>query len=75
MVRRMRAKLVFRLRAEALSLHQIEAWGVFRHSVIKLERDAPCECLTWWEIAARVSDAEVPKPRLPRADSRRSAYA
>ena len=40
MVRKIKARLMLQLRAEGLSLRQIEAQGVSQHSVIKVERAA-----------------------------------
>ncbi|WP_262003893.1 IS21 family transposase [Microbacterium sp. Mcb102] len=73
MVRKIKAKLVLRLRAEGLSLRQIEAHGVSQHSVIKVERAAAREDLTW-AIAAEMSDGEVYERLFPDTGARESVY-
>lgn len=73
MVRKINASLVLRLRAEGLSFAQIEAQGVSRHSVIKVERAATREGLTW-ETAVGMSEAEVYERLFPGVGVRESAY-
>jgi hypothetical protein len=58
MVRKIKAKLVLRLRAEGMSLRQIEAQGVSQHSVLKVERAAASVGLIW-EVAAEMTETEV----------------
>ena len=73
MVRKIRAKLVLQLRHEGLSFAQIEAQGVSRHSVIKVERAAARENLAWDAVAA-MSEAEVYERIFPGSGDRESVY-
>ncbi|MHA3685454.1 IS21 family transposase [Leucobacter sp. HY1908] len=73
MVRKIRAKLVLQLRHDGLSFAQIEAQGVSRHSVIKVERAAVRENLAW-DTAAEMSEAEVYERLFPGSGDRESVY-
>ena len=73
MVRKINAKLVLRLRAEGFSFAQIEAQGVSRHSVIKVERAAAREDLTW-ATASGMSEREVYERLFPGVGVRESGY-
>lgn len=73
MVRKINAKLVLRLRAEGLSFAQIEAQSVSRHSVVKVERAATREGLTW-AAASNLSEHEVYERLFPGVGARESAY-
>lgn len=73
MVRKINAKLVLRLRNEGLSFAQIEAQGVSRHSIIKVERSATQEDLSW-AVAAGMTDSEVYERLFPGVGERQSAY-
>lgn len=73
MVRKINARLVLQLRAEGLSLAQIEAQGVSRHSVIKVERAATREGVTW-AMASGMSEREVYERLFPGVGVRESAY-
>lgn len=73
MVRKIRAKLVLQLRNDGFSFAQIEAQGVSRHSVIKVERAAAREGLSW-ENASLMSDAEVYERLFPDSGTRESVY-
>lgn len=73
MVRKINAKLVLRLRSEGLSFAQIETQGVSRHSVVKVERAAAREGLTW-EAASGMSEREVYERLFPGVGIRESAY-
>ena len=64
MVRKINARLVLRLRSQGLSFAQIEAQGVSRHSVIKVERAAAREGLDW-ATAAGMTDREVYERLFP----------
>lgn len=58
MVRRIRAKLVLRLRAEGFSKRQIEAQGMSRHSVIAVFEAADREGIGYDDVAD-LEDAAV----------------
>ncbi len=73
MVRKIRAKLVLQLRNDGLSFAQIESQGVSRHSVIKVERAAARESLTW-DTAASMSETEVYERLFPDSGARESVY-
>ncbi|MBP1325852.1 transposase [Leucobacter exalbidus] len=73
MVRKIKAKLVLRLRAEGLSLRQVEAQGISQHSVIKTERAAAREGITW-ATAEPMSDVEVYERLFPDSGTRESVY-
>lgn len=73
MVRKIKARLVLRLRHEGLSLAQIEVQGVSRHSVIKVERAAAREQLTWDSVAL-MTEAEVYERLFPDSGNRESVY-
>lgn len=73
MVRKINAKLVLRLRAEGFSFAQIEVQGVSRHSVVKVERAAAREGLTW-AAAFNLSEHEVYELLFPGVGARESAY-
>ena len=73
MVRKINARLVLRLRSEGLSFAQIETQGVSRHSVIKVERAAARESLTW-ATAAGMTDREVYERLFPGVCVRESGY-
>ena len=73
MVRKINARLVLRLRSQGLSFAQIEAQGVSRHSVIKVERAAAREGLDW-ATAAGMTDREVYERLFPGVGVRESGY-
>lgn len=73
MVRKIKAKFVLRLRAEGMSLRQIEAQGVSQHSVLKVERAAANIGLTW-EAAAAMTEAAVYERLFPDVGLRQSVY-
>ena len=73
MVRKIKARLMLQLRAEGLSLRQIEAQGVSQHSVIKVERAAASQGLTW-EDAAEMTETEVHERLFPDSGNRESVY-
>lgn len=58
MVRRIKAKLVLRLRADGFSARQIEAQGMSRHSVIEVFDAADREGIDY-DAVADLDDAEV----------------
>lgn len=73
MVRKIKARLVLQLRAEGLSLRQIEAQGVSKHSIVKVERAAARVQITW-EIASRMTDAELYARLFSDSGNRESVY-
>lgn len=73
MVRKIQAKRVLQFRAEGLSFGQISVQGVSRHSVIKVERAAAREGLTW-DGAAAMSEAEVYERLFPGRGEHDSVY-
>ena len=74
MVRRIKAKLVLRLRAEGFSARQIEAQGMSRHSVIAVFDAADREGIDYREVAD-VDDAEVYARLFPGRGEHESVHA
>ncbi|QIM16042.1 IS21 family transposase [Leucobacter insecticola] len=73
MVRKINAKLVLKLRAEGLSIRQIEAQGISGHSVIKVERAAAAEGLSW-VTAAGMTESDVYERLFPGRGQHESVY-
>lgn len=73
MVRKIKAKLILKLRAEGFSARQIEAQGMSRHSVTAVTQAAMRESLTW-EIAAGMSDNDVYARLFPGRGDHESVY-
>lgn len=74
MVRKIRAKLVLRLRAEGLSRRQIAAHGMSRHSVDAVITAADREGLTWDDVADS-SESDVYARLFPGRGEHESVYA
>lgn len=73
MVRKIRARLILKLRAEGFSARQIEAQGMSRHSVAAVVQAAEREGVTW-EIADNLSDADVYARLFPGRGDHESVY-
>ena len=74
MVRRIKAKLVLRLRAEGFSARQIEAQGMSRHSVMAVFDAADREGVDYRDVAD-VDDAEVYARLFPGRGEHESVHA
>ena len=74
MVRRIKAKLVLRLRAEGFSKRQIEAQGMSRHSVIAVFDAADREGIDY-DAVAGLDDAEVYSRLFPGRGEHDSVHA
>ena len=74
MVRRIKAKLVLRLRAEGFSKRQIEAQGMSRHSVMAVFEAADREGIDY-EAVANLDDAEVYARLFPGRGEHDSVHA
>ena len=74
MVRRIKAKLVLRLRAEGFSKRQIEAQGMSRHSVIAVFEAADREGIDY-DAVAGLDDAEVYARLFPGRGEHDSVHA
>lgn len=74
MVRRIKAKLVLRLRAEGLSARQIEAQGMSRHSVVAVIKAADREGVSWDDVA-ELDDAVVYARLFPGRGEHESVHA
>lgn len=73
MVRRIKAKLILKLRSEGLSMSQVAAQGISKHSVVKVERAAVAAGLVW-VTAAGMSDKEVYEQLFPGQGQHESIY-
>ena len=74
MVRRIKAKLVLRLRAEWFSKRQIEAQGMSRHSVMAVFEAADREGIDY-DAVADLEDAEVYARLFPGRGEHDSVHA
>ncbi len=74
MVRRIKAKLVLRLRAEGFSKRQIEGQGMSRHSVIAVFEAADREGIDY-DAVAGLDDAEVYARLFPGRGEHESVHA
>lgn len=74
MVRRIRAKLVLRLRAEGFSGRQIAAQGMSRHSVTAVIEAADREGVGWDDVAG-LDEAAVYERLFPGRGEHESVYA
>ena len=74
MVRRIKAKLVLRLRAEGFSARQIEAQGMSRHSVIAVFDAADREGIDY-DVVAGLDDAAVYARLFPGRGEHESVHA
>ena len=74
MVRRIKAKLVLRLRAEGFSARQIEAQGMSRHSVVAVFDAADREGIDYDDVAD-LDDAEVYARLFPGRGEHESVHA
>ena len=74
MVRRIKAKLVLRLRAEGFSARQIEAQGMSRHSVVAVFDAADREGVDY-DAVADLDDAEVYARLFPGRGEHESVHA
>ncbi len=74
MVRRIKAKLVLRLRAEGFSARQIEAQGLSRHSVIAVFDAADREGIDY-DVVAGLDDAAVYARLFPGRGEHESVHA
>ena len=74
MVRRIKAKLVLRLRAEGFSKRRIEAQGMSRHSVMAVFEAADREGIDY-DAVADLEDAEVYARLFPGRGEHDSVHA
>ena len=74
MVRRIKAKLVLRLRAEGFSKRRIEAQGMSRHSVLAVFEAADREGIDY-DAVADLEDAEVYARLFPGRGEHDSVHA
>lgn len=74
MVRKIKAKLVLRLRAEGFSARQIAAQGMSRHSVVAVIDAADREGVRWDDVAG-LDDADVYARLFPGRGEHESVHA
>lgn len=74
MVRKIKAKLVLRLRADSFSSRQIEARGMSRHSVIAVLEAADREGISWDDVA-ELDDTVVCARLFPGRGEHESVHA